>query len=272
VQFETLLYDEQDGVARVTLNRPEALNAFDPTMMAELHRCWRDLRGNDDVRAVVLTGAGDRAFSAGLDRLATVPGDLAEDSPLGNRGSTPYHANETGDIIPPKTAGDLWKPIIAAVNGIACGGAFYLLAEADIIIASERATFFDPHVTYGMAAVFEPMMMLQRMPLGEVLRMSLLGSHERLSAARALDIGLVSEVVAGEDLLATAQDVAARIASQPAHAVQATLRAVWYTLELGYRPALDVGRSLVQLGNTEEALLEGNALFESGKRIDWRLR
>jgi enoyl-CoA hydratase/carnithine racemase len=272
VQFETLLYDEQDGVARVTLNRPEALNAFDPTMMTELQRCWRALRANDDVRAIVLTGAGERAFCTGIDRKAVLPGDLEEGSLLGNRGSTPYHSDETGDIIPPKTAGDLWKPIIAAVNGIACGGAFYLLAESDIIISADTATYFDPHTTYGMAAVFEPIMLLQRMPLGEVLRLSLLGAHERMSAARAHQIGLVSEVVPGTDLLATAHDVAARIASQPARAVQATLRAIWYGQEVGYRQALDLGRSLIQLGNDDATMAEGNKLFESGTRIDWRSR
>ena len=85
--------------------------------------------------------------------------------------------------------------MIAAVNGMACGGAFYLLGEADILIAADHATFFDPHVTYGMPAVFEPALMLHRMPFGEVMRMTLLGNHERISAARALEIGLVTEVV-----------------------------------------------------------------------------
>ena len=96
---------------------------------------------------------------------------------------------------------------------MACGGAFYLLGEADILIAAEHATFFDPHVTYGMPAVFEPALMLQRMPFGEVLRMTLLGNHERISAARALEIGLVTEVVAARPTSpAAAHRVAAAIA------------------------------------------------------------
>ena len=84
---------------------------------------------------------------------------------------------------------------VAAVNGIACGGALYMLGESDIIIAADHATYFDPHVTYGMVAGFESVHLLQKLPLGEVLRCMLLGGHERISAERAYQVGLVSEVV-----------------------------------------------------------------------------
>jgi enoyl-CoA hydratase/carnithine racemase len=270
--FTSLLYDERDGVATVTLNRPEALNAFDEAMMRDLRKCWRQLRANDDVRVAVLTGAGDRAFCSGLDRTETPPGNADPEGLIGNKGRTPMHFDDPGELVSPKTACDLWKPVIAAVNGMACAGAFYLLAETDIVIASDDATFFDPHVTYGMAAVYEPVMMLQRMPLGETLRMALLGAHERMSAQRAHQIGLVSEVVAPADLLATAQRLAAAIASQPALAVQATVRAIWYAQDLGYRQAVDVAKTLVQLGSDAETLQQGQRVFASGSRIPWRLR
>ena len=194
MRFDTLEYEERDGVAHVTLNRPDSLNAFNEAMIYDLQACWRGLRGNDDVRAVVLTGAGDRSFCTGIDRAETTPGDLPDDALISNKGAVPLHFDDPGEFITPKTGCDLWKPVVAAVNGMACAGAFYLLAEADIIIASETATFFDPHVTYGMAAVFEPTMMLQRMSLGETLRMALMGAHERMSAERAHFAGLVSEV------------------------------------------------------------------------------
>ena len=272
MEFETLGYELADGVATVTLDRPEAYNAFDQTMMRELHACWRALRADDDVRVVVLTGAGDKAFCTGLDRNAVTPGDVPEDSPIGYRGSGPMHLDDPGDHISPKSAGDLWKPVVAAVNGMACGGAFYLLGEVDIIVAAESATFFDPHTTYGMPAVFEPIMMLQRMPLGEILHLSLVGAHERMSAQRAHQIGMVQEVVPDAELAATAHDLAARIASQPTLSVQATVRACWMGQQLGYRDALDLARSIIHQGTSAEALAEGNALFSSGKRIDWRLR
>ncbi|HEY4022914.1 MAG TPA: enoyl-CoA hydratase/isomerase family protein [Pseudonocardiaceae bacterium] len=269
--YQTLDYTEQDGVAWLTLNRPEVHNAFDEQMMREIHQCWRELRANDDVRVVVLTGAGDKAFCTGVDRTATGVGETSQTGP-GQRGATPLHLDDPGDLLPPKTAGQLWKPVIAAVNGMACGGAFYLLGEVEMIIAAEHATFFDPHTTFGMAAVFEPMLMLQRMPLGEVMRMSLLGAAERMSAQRAHQIGLVQEVVPAADLHAAAAQVAATIAAAPPLAVQATVRAIWYAQELGLRQALDVGKSLVMLGTDEDSLAAGQERFKSGQRQQWRLR
>jgi enoyl-CoA hydratase/carnithine racemase len=272
-RYQTLSYTERDGVAWVTLNRPEVHNAFDSQMIREIHECWRELRENDDVRVVVLTGAGDKAFCAGFDRTAGgAVGESERPGGFGQVGATPMHADDPGDLLPPKTAGQLWKPVIAAVNGIACGGAFYLLGEVEFIIAAEHATFFDPHTTYGMAAVFEPMLMLQRMPIGEVLRMSLLGSAERLSARRAHEIGLVQEVVPAADLHEAAQQVAEVIAAQPPLAVQATVRAVWYAQELGHRQALDVAKTLVLLGTDQKSLAAGQQRFRSGRREQWRLR
>ncbi|MFC1401603.1 MULTISPECIES: enoyl-CoA hydratase/isomerase family protein [Streptacidiphilus] len=271
--FSTLRYEESDHVATVTLDRPEVHNAFDLRMMQELRELWRRLREDDKVRVVILTGAGDRAFCTGLDRgtLDTAePG--TDDQPIGIRGGTPLHFDDPGDWISPKTSGDLWKPVIAAVNGMACGGAFYLLGQVEFIIAADHATFFDPHTSFGMASVFESMAMLQRMPLGEVMRMQLTGAHERLSAQRAHQIGLVQEVVPGPELLDAARRVAAVIASQPPLAVQATLRAVWYAQDLGYRQALEVAKTLVTLGDDPAALAEGQAAFNSGTRTPWRLR
>src|SRR3954452_23380036 len=158
--LETLLYSEGDGVATVTLNRPDVLNAFNRAMERDLQHVWRSLRSNDDVRAVVLTGAGGKAFCTGIDRNEPITEYL--DDPTGEkrgqeksgRASTPFMFNDPGLFINPKQ-NDLWKPVVAAVNGMACGGAFYMLGESDIIIAAEHATFFDPHVSYGMVAGFE---------------------------------------------------------------------------------------------------------------------
>ena len=176
--FETLLYTESDGVAWVTLNRPDVLNSFDNKMREELKGLWRSLRTNDDVRSIVLTGAGERAFCVGIDRGAEDTYVIFEQDTFYGT-SNNYMYDDPGEDIGPK-ANDLWKPVICAVNGMACGGAFYMLAECDIIIAAEHATFFDPHVTYGQAAVYEPMKLLQHISLGNVMRLSLLGSHERI--------------------------------------------------------------------------------------------
>src|SRR5438445_8659460 len=166
-------------------------------MQTELKDLWTSLRTNDDVRVVVLTGAGEKAFCSGIDREESIQRGYLErqkDVPhAGGQVSTPYQYNDPGSRINPKTS-DLWKPVIAAVNGMACGGALYMLGECDIIIAADHATFFDPHVTYGMVSGFESIHLLQKLPLGEVLRVILLGNHERLSAQRAHQVGLVSEI------------------------------------------------------------------------------
>jgi len=273
--FETLAYSERDGVAYVTLNRPERHNAFNSLMQRELRSLWRGLRRHDDVRAVVLTGAGEKAFCTGIDRREQMGGDTDEttddDVVGGGSGETPFMFNDPGDNIGPKSC-DLWKPVIAAVNGMACGGAFYMLGEVEFIIAAEHATFFDPHVTYGMTASFEPMHMAGVMPFCEIMRVSLLGNHERLSAARAHEIGLVSEVVPGGELLERAGWAAGVIASQPPLAIQGTVRALWSAREMGARRALRFGYTYVAMGTSPDSIAEGQRAFESGQRIEWRLR
>lgn len=270
--LETLLYREQDGVAWVTLNRPEVHNAFNARMQAELRDVWRSLRRNDDVHVVVLTGAGDRAFCTGIDRQEAM-GDRAPrpGEPQVGSGSTPFMFDDPGENIGPKSC-DLWKPVIAAVNGIACGGAFYMLGEVEFIIAAEGATFFDPHVTYGMTAAFEPMHMLQKMPFNEIMRLSLLGNHERMSARRAYEIGLVSEVVPPGELEAAAAWAAGVIAAAPPLAIQGTLRAIWAARELSRSQALGTAYAFVGLGTNQESIAQGQASFASGRRAEWRLR
>ena len=267
--METVTYDVADGIGRVTLNRPEVMNAFNARMLDELSEVWRSARGDDDVRALVLTGAGDRAFCTGIDR-SGIAGDGTASGDVGFVGS-PFHLDDPGAKLGPKS-NDLWKPVIAAVNGIACGGAFYLLGECDVLIASDSATFFDPHVTYGMPASYESMLMVGRMPLGEVLRMQLTGAAERMSARRAHDVGLVSEVVPQGELAEAADRLARVIAASPTLAVQATLKAVWTAADLGRRQALELGYAFVAMGMTAESLAEGQQRFASGERVDWRLR
>ena len=266
----TVEIDEAAKVAVVTLDRPEAYNAFSPNMQEELKATWRAFRSDDRVNAIVLTAAGDTSFCVGIDRNEAEFTNMAGDSRLYGT-SNNFMYDDPGDDLGPKSC-DLWKPVICAVNGMACGGAFYMLAESDIIIAADHATFFDPHVTYGMAAVYEPMKMLQYMPLGEVLRMTLLGNHESMSAATAHRIGLVSEVCPADELMERARWVADAIASQPAVGVQASLRSIWTANDLGTKQALSMGPSLLTTGFDMAGMEEGNAAFSSGKRIDPRIR
>ncbi len=263
--YTTITYEAgDDGVAVVTLNRPERHNAFDAVMCDELAALWRVVRADDSVRAVVLTGAGDKAFCTGIDREDVPTDDASYDFDA-------FTYEDPGQRIGPKSA-ELWKPVIAAVNGMACGGAFYLLGEVEFIIAAGHATFFDPHVTYGMPAVYEPTLMSSRMPFGEIMRLSLLGNHERMSAQRAYEIGLVSEIVPADALLAAAGWAAAAIASAPPAAVQATLRTLWAARELSRRQALDLGNTFLNLAMSREALAQGQEIFSSGQRIKPKVR
>lgn len=231
--------DKESGVAVVTLDRPEKHNAITLDMARALAETWRGLRYEDEVRAVVVTGAGGRAFCTGIDRTAAsgVP-----------QPSSPYTIDDPLLAIGPK-ANDLWKPVIAAVEGMACGGAFYLLGEAEFLVAGEDASFFDPHTSYGMVSAFETIHMAQRMPYGEVARMALMGTAERVSARRAYETGLVSELTAPGGALAAARDAAAVIASYPTEAVQGTVRALWSAKETARTHALAHAAHLVTLGN-----------------------
>lgn len=229
--------DEDSGVAVVTLDRPERLNAVDLDMVRELGEAWRGLRADDTVRAVVLTGGGERAFCTGIDRDVVVP-----------QPSSPYMQDDPLLGIGPKS-NDLWKPVVAAVRGMACGGAFYLLGESDFVVADPTAVFFDPHTSYGMVSAYESMLMAARMPYGEVARMMLMGTAERISARRALEIGLVCEVTEEGGALEAAVRCAAVIAGYPAEGVQGTVRALWAAREAALASAFAQAPHLIALGN-----------------------
>ncbi len=263
--LETLDYTEVGRVAVVTLNRPEVHNAFNQTMQQELRRVWRALRTNDDVHAVVLTGAGEKAFCTGIDRKEAVGGFLegqagAEPEARSGRVSTPFMFNDPGENINPKQ-NDLWKPVIAAINGMACAGAFYMLGECDIMIAAEHATFFDPHVTYGMVAGFETVHMMQKLPFGETIRMALLGSAERMNADRALQLGLVSEVVPLAGLRDRAIELGQIVAASPPLAIQGTVRAAWLAKETLRRDAIMQVSTIVAAGTDSANLAAGHQAF-----------
>ncbi len=260
-ELSTITYVVRRHVAEVTLNRPEVHNAFNERMQDELAALWRHIRLDEAVRVVVLTGAGDRAFCTGIDR-ADIPIDEDFD---------PFTYDDPSQKIGPKSQG-LWKPVIAAVNGMACGGGFYLLGESDIIIAAESATFFDPHVSFTMTAVYEPILLTNRMAFGDLVRMSLVGVDERISARTAREAGLVSEVVPAEQLRECSRALADIIASQPPTSVQATLRTLWAARSLSPEQALGLGNVFLQLGTSARALQEGQEAFTQKQRREWKLR
>lgn len=237
MELRTVLFDVADHVATITLDRPQAMNGFNQQMLEEFSRIWDTVKADDDVRVVVLRGAGDRAFCTGMDVKEGI-----------DRHPNVWSQTDPGEYLSPKL-NRVWKPLVCAVHGMAAGGAFYWLNEADIVICSQEATFFDPHVSYGLTAALEPIGLARRIPLGETLRIALLGLDERLSAARALQIGLVSEVLPREGLWDRADDIARIIAAKPPAAVQGTVRAIWESLDATRTQALRTGLSYTQIGN-----------------------
>jgi len=241
-QFETILVDIKDHIATVTINRPEAMNSFTKQMMEEFDYLWPTLGNDDDVHCIVLRAAQGRAFCTGMDvKDSLIPGREIKSSDVWNAVDPGYH-------LGPK-AKECWKPVVVAVHGMAAGGAFYFLNEADIVICSEEATFFDPHVTYGMTSALEPIGALSRMPLGDVLRMVLLGNDERIGAETAKSIGLVSEVVPLDQLWDHANELATTIAAKPRAATAGSVKAIWQALDMPRSIALANGLKYCQIGN-----------------------
>ncbi|WP_369207426.1 enoyl-CoA hydratase/isomerase family protein [Streptomyces sp. PU-14G] len=250
----------RDGVATVTLDRPEKHNALDLADARVLSRTWRELRTDRSVRAAVVTGAGGRAFCTGIDRSAVA------DTEAVPQPASPFAIEDPLLPIGPKS-NDLWIPVLAAVEGMACGGAFYLLGEAEFLVATEDSAFFDPHTTYGMVSAYEAMGMAQRMPFGEVARMALMGTAERISGRRAYETGLVSELAPTGGALDAALDCARTLASYPPEAVQGTVRAVWAAREAARSQAMAQAPALIALGNLSP---ERQAELFAGRRQSGR--
>jgi E-phenylitaconyl-CoA hydratase len=257
----TVLFEVAGHVATITLNRPEKLNAFNEKMTREIAGIWQRVRDDDDIHVAVLRAAGDRAFCTGIDM---------SEGPWWN-GQSVWNQEDPGVLLGPKQH-RVWKPVIAAVHGMAAGGGMYFINESDIVICSDDATFFDPHANGGMVSALEPVGMLRRgVPLGDVLRWALLGNEERITAATALRLGLVTEVLPRAELWPAAAALAAQIASRRPEAIQGTVRAIWESLDEPPSVSQRHGLAYTQLGNPGRAEAQ-LARGKRGERRDPRLR
>jgi enoyl-CoA hydratase/carnithine racemase len=223
--YQTLSVSRSGPVGWLVFNRPDAANAMDAVMLAELETAWQELDADPAVRVIVNTGAG-KAFQTGLDvvQLARQPEALREQSRRTKRADlrfTAWHNRVS-------------KPVIAAVNGVCAGGGLHFVADADVVIASSAASFLDPHVSVGQVSAYETIGLARKMPFEAVMRMALAGRHERLSAQRAYEIGMLSQVVdPPEDLREQAQALAESIADHEPAELARRKRVLWEALEMG---------------------------------------
>jgi len=233
VTYATVRVERDGPVGWLVFDRPDAGNAMNARMFDDLEAAWRELGDDDAVRVIVNTGAGN-AFQTGLDvaQLAQDRDALREQSRRTKHFELKFTSRDN----------DVWKPVIAAVNGVCAGGGLHFVADADIVLMSQTATLVDPHVSVGQATVYETIGLAKKSPMEPVLRLAFTGVHERMSAARAYELGICSQVEPPERLRDAAQKLAETIAQHPAEELATVKRALWNALEGTQRsPA---GRSL----------------------------
>ena len=213
--FQTLRYEvDAEGVAVVTLNRPEALNALSQQLVAELSGAMREARRDDAVRGVVVTGSGEKAFAAGADIAEFAGMEPLQAHRFAVRGQAIFTQIET-----------MTKPVVAAVNGFALGGGCELAMACHLRVASEAAQFGQPEVQLGLIAGYGGTQRLPRL-VGRGIATEMLLTGDRVSAARAYEIGLVNAVVPAEGLMEAAKGYVTKIASKAPVAVAMTLQAL----------------------------------------------
>jgi len=259
--YRTLVVERRGAVGWLIFDRPDAANAMDATMLDELEQAWIELDADPAVRVIVNSGSG-RAFQTGVDVV-----QLSRD-PEAMRAQSRRTRN--AELRLTAWHNRVWKPVIAAVNGVCAGGGLHFVADADIVIASSDATFLDPHVSVGQVTAYEAIGLVRKMPVESMMRMAFTGRSERLSAARAYELGMISQVVdPPEQLRTAAQELAEKIARNSPAAMAATKRALWGALELGLTDACRAGAAelMSMWGHPDQT--EGPLAFTEKRDPEW---
>ena len=249
MSYETLTQEEREGIAIVTIRRPEKLNALNQKVMKELHACFEQLRDDDAVRVVIVTGAGEKAFVAGADI-----SELAVQSPVGGK-ATSLGGQRTLDLIE-----NLGKPVIAAVNGYALGGGCELAMACTLRIASENARFGQPEVKLGIIPGYAGTQRLPRL-VGKGRALELILTGDPINAQEAYRIGLVNQVIPQKDVLATAESLARKIMANGPLAVRFAMESVNHGMEMSQAEGQFLEATLFGLCCTTEDKNEGTRAF-----------
>lgn len=267
MQLEFIRYEVADRVATITLDRPEALNALSPAMIGELRQAYASAEADDQVWTLLVTATG-RAFCTGAD-VGEIPDDgrVIYDEPYLST-FPQWEAPQEG--TPPFRT--MTKPIVVAVNGICCGAGLDWVTTGDIVICSDQATFFDPHVSIGLVSGREVVRLARVLPTHIAMRMAIMGRHERVSAERAYELGLVSEVVEHDRLLERALEIAGTVNRNAPLAVRGTRLAIRRGLDLPMYEAEVLAETMRERVVRTEDAREGPAAFMAKREPRWKAR
>jgi enoyl-CoA hydratase/carnithine racemase len=265
MSFETIRYEVDDRIATITFDRPDQLNALSPAMIRELRQAYADAETDGDVWITIVTGNG-RAFCAGAD-VTEIPDDgrvVYEEQYLSTYAQ--WEAPQEG--TPPFRT--MTKPVIAAVNGLCCGAGLDWVTTGDIVIASERAEFFDPHVSIGLVSGREMVRLARVLPTNIAMRVALTGKHERMTAQRAYELGLVSEVVEHDRLLERAREIASLVNRNAPLAVRGTRLAIRKGLDVPLHDAEIMAEAFRERVVRTDDAKEGPQAFLEKRAPEWR--
>ncbi len=260
--LDGVLYERRkDGIAVITLNRPDRGNSLAPPMQALFRAIWAEVRDDPQIRVAIVTAAGERHFCTGFD-VAEAEGADAEavfnNRPLAEAVHWSSHQNR------------VWKPVICAVQGLCVGGGLHFVVDADIVVASRNAKFLDAHVNVGMVGAIENVGLAKRLPLGSALRMTLMGRDYRMPAERAHQLGLVDELVeTPAEVLPAALAMAESMLKNSPQAMALSKQAVWGSVERGYRDALEAAWGLLRLHWGHPDFREGPRAFAEKREPRW---
>ena len=256
--FENLLLERDGAVAIVTLNRPKVLNALNNQTLAELSACMATLKADESVRAIILTGAGEKSFVAGADI-----NELATQSPVegqahARRGQLIFDAIE-----------QLGKPVIAAINGFALGGGCELAMACTIRLAADTARFGQPEINLGLIPGYAGSQRLPRL-VGKGIAMEILLTGDMVSAPRAYEIGLVNRVVPAAELMTEAKKLAQALAAKAPIAVRFIIEAVNQGLESPFAAGEYLETALFGTIASSEDMREGTKAFLEKRKPVWQ--
>jgi enoyl-CoA hydratase/carnithine racemase len=267
MEFETIRYEVDDRIATITFGRPDQLNALSPEMIRELRQAYAAAEADDDVWITIVTGSG-RAFCAGAD-VTEIPDDgrVLYDEPYLST-YPQWEAPQEG--TPPFRT--MTKPVLTAINGLCCGAGLDWVTTGDIVIASDRAEFFDPHVSIGLVSGREVVRLARALPTNIAMRMALMGRHERMSAQRAYELGLVSEVVPHDDLMVRAREIASIVNRNAPLAVRGTRLAIRKGLDLPMHEAEIMAEAFRERVVRTDDAKEGPQAFVEKRAPNWQAR